>query len=220
VTIIENRGPQNDETMVTAVERLRKPMSWLSGGIGAFMAIFSAPPNPSAVFYEWMEILGLALIIAALLGRIWSNLHIVGSKNTVLYHLGPYSLCRNPLYVSSFLGMIGVLLATKTPLLLPPLILWFMIYYRWTVNAEERRLRALFGEHFDTYCRVTPRFFPRFSNYRPAGEITVELALIFRRVADSMWFLWIFMILEIIDLLKHTTLNGHDLIPILVQTPF
>lgn len=206
--------------MVTVVERLRKPISWLSGTVGTFMVVFSAPSNPAGVFYEWIKILGLALIIAALLGRIWSNLHIVGSKNSILCAIGPYSLCRNPLYVFSFIGMIGILLATKTLILLLPLMVLFFVYYNWVVNAEEGRLRALFGERFDEYCRATPRFFPRFSNYRPAGEITVNLALIFRRITDSMWFLWIFMLLEILDLLKHTTINGHSLIPILVHTPF
>jgi protein-S-isoprenylcysteine O-methyltransferase Ste14 len=35
--------------------------------------------------------------------RLWSTLYIGGRKRVVLVSDGPYSLCRNPLYVGTFL---------------------------------------------------------------------------------------------------------------------
>lgn len=206
--------------MVTTVERFRKPVSWVSGMIAVFMIIFSSPKSADSLFYEFAEIIGLAFIIIATLGRIWSSLHIVGSKNSVLCDIGPYSACRNPLYVFSFIGMMGLFMVSDALILLPPFALLFAVYYSLVVKAEENRLVALFGQSFREYCSRTPRFWPQFANYRPGGEVTINLVVFYKRIIDSMWFLWIFLGMRVLEMVKHAHFGGHGIIPILVHPPF
>ncbi|MBF0146985.1 MAG: isoprenylcysteine carboxylmethyltransferase family protein [Magnetococcales bacterium] len=201
--------------MVTIIERFRKPVSWVFGIMSAFLIVFSLSNHATSMYFELAELAGLVLIIIATLGRIWSSLHIVGSKNSVLCDIGPYSMCRNPLYVFSFLGMIGIILVSGILILLPPSIILFTVYYGFVVRKEEERLLSLFGLNFQNYCSKTPRLLFRLSNYRPGGAVTVNLELIQKRIIDAMWFLWLYFILEILEIFKNT-----HVVPILLHTPF
>ena len=49
-------------------------------------------------FFGWLFV-GIGVM-----GRIWCSLYISGFKNAKLVTEGPYSLCRNPLYLFSYLG--------------------------------------------------------------------------------------------------------------------
>lgn len=62
-------------------------------------------------------------------------------------------MCRNPLYLFSFIGGIGVACATET--LTIPLItaLAFWIYYPPVIKKELSRLLALFGDTYREYCQ-------------------------------------------------------------------
>jgi len=58
--------------------------------------------------FETHEIFGSCLFFAgtllagvAVTGRAWSLMYISGKKNASLVTVGPYSLCRNPLYFFS-----------------------------------------------------------------------------------------------------------------------
>lgn len=58
--------------------------------------------------YEAMEVLGVLLIVACVLGRFWSILYVGRHKNRKVVTDGPYSMTRNPLYFFSTLGAFGV----------------------------------------------------------------------------------------------------------------
>ncbi|ADB16089.1 Isoprenylcysteine carboxyl methyltransferase [Pirellula staleyi DSM 6068] len=97
-------------------------------------------------------ILGLAL-------RSWSagTLH----KNAVLTQIGPYSITRNPLYVGSFLMMLGF-----CSLVHDMHTIWIvagpMAWIYWVqVKQEERLLSHLYPHDWNSYAAATPRFIPR-----------------------------------------------------------
>lgn len=72
---------------------------------------------------------GLALAAVGAAGRIWCSFFISGRKDGQLVTEGPYSISRNPLYVFSGIGLVGVGLSTETltyPLLF---LLIFGLYY-------------------------------------------------------------------------------------------
>ncbi|MGU9537294.1 methyltransferase family protein, partial [Proteus mirabilis] len=55
-----------------------------------------------------VEHLGMVAIMVCVLGRAWCALYIGGRKKQEIVTSGPYSLCRNPLYVFSVIGAFGV----------------------------------------------------------------------------------------------------------------
>src|SRR5258706_10485026 len=58
----------------------------------------------------WNFWVGLALIAASCWLRIWASGHLV--KNKVLTVTGPYAYVKNPLYIGTFLGMVGTAFLT------------------------------------------------------------------------------------------------------------
>jgi protein-S-isoprenylcysteine O-methyltransferase Ste14 len=81
-------------------------------GLGAIAALalvaLVGSPVEWATIHESVEAIGLALILICIAGRCWCTLYIGGRKGAELVDIGPYSLCRNPLYFFSFLGAAGV----------------------------------------------------------------------------------------------------------------
>src|SRR5882757_8547660 len=51
--------------------------------------------------HEMVEWVGVVLIVLCVMGRTWASLYIAGRKGEKLVSDGPYSVCRNPLYLFS-----------------------------------------------------------------------------------------------------------------------
>lgn len=114
--------------------------------------------------------LGYVLIIVCVLGRTWSAAYIGGLKARVIVDRGPYSVTRNPLYVFSFSGALGIGLSTGmvTPAVFIGII--FAVYYRMIVAREEAFLASRHAGEFNDYIARVPRWFPKFSLWREADE--------------------------------------------------
>lgn len=157
------------------------------------------PNSPIDLIIEWT---GYIFLIIATLGRLWCSIYIGGYKNNKIINEGPYSIVRNPLYLFSFFGIIGLGLAAENLLVLFLAIPWFIIYYPSVVYKEEKDLGAKFGKEFIDYKNKTPRWFPRFFNYNEPGRYLVKPKYIRKAMFDSMWFIWLFMLLRIIEVLQ------------------
>ena len=157
-------------------------------------AIFSIHSSwdPTGVASYILRTAGFILVFAGVFGRLWSSLYICGSKNLELVRLGPYSITRNPLYVFSLLGGIGIGLGTESLVITAMIILMFILIYPATIMSEERKLADLFGETFQQYIREVPRFFPKISLYKGAQQFEIRVDLFIKAIFDSIWFLLIF----------------------------
>jgi len=113
---------------------------------------------------------GYFLIIICVLGRTWSAAYIGGHKARIIVDLGPYSVTRNPLYVFSFFGAVGIGFSTGmvTPGVVIALI--YVVYYRMIVAREEEHLTARHGEIYRDYVRRVPRWIPNFKLWQEADE--------------------------------------------------
>ncbi len=107
---------------------------------------------------DWKSLLGVGLIVAGLALRSWAAgiLH----KTAELTTLGPYALVRHPLYVGSFMMMVGFCL-----LIDDVENIWFVLgpfafMYVVKLLAEERVLAKKFGERWQKYADTVPRFVP------------------------------------------------------------
>lgn len=142
---------------------------------------------------------GLALVGVATVGRLWCSLYISGHKDSALVTVGPYSVTRNPLYFFSFLGFVGVGLATETVTLALVMSAFFALVYPIIIRREERFLRVKFGAAFADYCARVPRFVPRFAGYIEPPTWVVDTRLFRRTMLDVVWFVWLVALIELVE---------------------
>jgi protein-S-isoprenylcysteine O-methyltransferase Ste14 len=147
---------------------------------------------------------GIVLAAIGATGRIWCSFFISGRKDGELVTEGPYSISRNPLYVFSFIGLVGVGLSTETlayPLLF---LVIFGLYYPGIMAREERRLEELFGESFRQYQQRVPRFWPNRGLYSEPASWSSNPRLFRRHILSDIWFVWIAAIIELVEGLRNS----------------
>lgn len=196
----------------------RKPVSRVFALSLVMLLLFTTSPStPFGVLIT--EIVGILLVIAAAIGRIWCALYIAGRKNSELCRDGPYSLCRNPLYVFSFLGVIGLALVARSAPVALILIPLFWGYHHFVIKFEETRLRSLFGEAYDDYCAKTSRLWPQFNGFWSRAALTVNPSAFMRALSEVAWFLIAFCLLEFVEHLRGASM-GEATLPTLFAWPF
>jgi protein-S-isoprenylcysteine O-methyltransferase Ste14 len=153
---------------------------------------------------------GLLLVVAAVLGRLWSGIYIEGRKNKELIREGPYSVTRNPLYLFSFLGAFGLGLSSCNVLVLALLVAGFAVYYPRLIRREERKLEGKFGQAYTEYCRHVPRFWPSLGPVSQPRWIEVPPHRLLRNMMEVVWFVIGFIVVQIV-----VQLHIHDVLPAL-----
>ena len=149
--------------------------------------------------FEMLEILGLALVIGAVLGRFWAILYIGGRKQALVLRDGPYSICRHPLYLFSTLGAFGFGLMLGS-FALSVLFGGVVLAVLWaTALQEEAHLRAAFGPDYDRYAARVPAILPRLSLWSTPQRIEVDIAHLRGNLLDALVFLALIPIAEIAD---------------------
>jgi protein-S-isoprenylcysteine O-methyltransferase Ste14 len=155
---------------------------------------------------------GAVLVGAATMGRLWCSLYIAGYKEGTLITIGPYSISRNPLYFFSFVGAVGLGLATETFTFGVLFALWFALFYPAVIRGEEQRLREVHGARFADYARRVPRFFPRLSLLVEPDTYTVQPIKFRNHLLDALWFVWGLGLLELIE-----SVHVYQLLPTLFR---
>jgi hypothetical protein len=152
----------------------------------------------------FLEMSGLFLLTVCAMGRLWSLMYISGNKRYEMITDGPYSIVRNPLYLFSFIGVIGIGLASENLLILAMMIVFYAMYYPLTILAEEKKLEAAFGQAYVEYKGKTPRLLPKPSLYKGPDLYTVRTKTFVRSFIDGMWFIWIYILLHTIEVAQNT----------------
>ena len=96
-----------------------------------------------------------------LLSNAWRVLYHAQRSKT-LATTGPYARIRHPQYVAFVMILLGFLLQWPTLLTLLMFPVLLVMYGRLALT-EEAEMRALFGQAYERYASVTPRFIPRLS---------------------------------------------------------
>jgi protein-S-isoprenylcysteine O-methyltransferase Ste14 len=121
---------------------------------------------PLAVLVLWLARSSPKSILAgAVLGAIglWVRARAAGHlhKQEVLTTTGPYAYTRNPLYLGSFILIIGVAIATNSWPSALILFCYFALFYSFVMRREEHELSQRHGDAFREYARTVPLFLPR-----------------------------------------------------------
>lgn len=209
--------------MLSRSEEYRKFFSWnvsILFLLAVFLATKPQAETASSLNYFLVKMAGYVLIIQATLGRIWCSIYITGQKNKVLSQHGPYSLCRNPSYIFSFLGVVGIAMGAQSLVLLALVIPAFWFYYYFVIKSEERRLLEIFGQEYAEYCSRVNRLLPRFKGYWSKSEIKIDPRLASRSIVDAGWFLWFLILLEMLKPIKAYALSNPTLHSILQYLHF
>ena len=129
-----------------------------AGGVLIATAILLTQPLLAGQTHEFIEMAGLGLVLVCIAGRMWSALYIGSKKNRELVTAGPYSITRNPLYLFSTVGAVGVglMFGSVAAALGLGLVAYFILIA--TANKESEHLRTLFGPRYEDYASATPLF--------------------------------------------------------------
>lgn len=164
--------------------------------------------------HEGIETIGQLLIAVCLLGRADSMLYIGGRKSSELVTVGPYSVCRNPLYLFSLAGTLGAGFMYGSVLMgLLFGTVYFLVFDR-LIGLEEAHLRSRFPAAFDDYCAHTPRWWPRLSRWQGVDEVSVRPQLIYKTLRDASVFVLMVPLFEGIEWLQNS-----GVLPVLLRLP-
>ena len=203
------------DRVLFAIANSRVVMSRFFGLIIVLLLVFTTHSFSGESFADiFSEMSGLFLLSICSLGRLWALMYISGNKKLELVTEGPYSIVRHPLYFFSFIGAIGIGLASENLLVLALIIVFYLFYYPFTILAEERKLTVEFGEAYVEYMGRTPRFLPKLSLYKEPLVYQVKAKSFAKNFASGMWFVWIFMLMHFIEMLHE---SGH--LPVVMRIP-
>jgi len=164
-------------------------------GLLVVLLVSRAPLLPGAKPGGAAYWLGFLLLMAGMLGRLWSLLYLSGYKTREVVQAGPYSVTRNPLYAFSFVGALGGALVANHLLFGLLLLGGFIVYYPFVVLSEEAGLRARLGEPYEAYCRRVPRLLPRTWRVTRPESWEVRLKGYDSAWRDAVWFPLAFVLL-------------------------
>jgi protein-S-isoprenylcysteine O-methyltransferase Ste14 len=190
----------SDNAPVTA-PRLR--FTYFYYGALAIAAAFTGRGNPlPQLASHALDCIALLLIVAAALGRIWCSVFIAGHKSTTLITSGPYSVCRHPLYVFSWIGALGMGFATHSAVLTLITAVMFAVLLTRAARAEERFLSLAHPSAFAEYFSVTPRFLPNWRNYRLPESVSVGPVILRKSFWDAGSFILLYLVIDTLRLLR------------------
>ncbi|MBS9476804.1 methyltransferase family protein [Ancylobacter radicis] len=202
---------------IGAVQHIRKLVLFGLGGLAVGVLLFSHSlwaDTTEHGLHETIEIVGLGLMLLAIVGRTWCSLYIGGRKKNEVVALGPYSICRNPLYVFSFIGAAGAgaQFGSITAALAATLLT--VLVFTIVVRKEERFLTQKFGEAYLAYKARVPRFIPNFRLWENVDALEIRTQLVMRTFLDACVFLAAIPLAEGIEMAQ-----GQGLLPVLWLVP-
>ena len=140
----------------------------------------------SSLSYPYF-IIGIGLIVVGESIRIYAVRFAGGATRTTnigapsLCTSGPYSRCRNPLYLGNMIIYCGVVLVAGGQVVWPLLFIvfaFFTLQYSMIISLEEETLVKLFGKEYLLYRENVPRLLPRLNSAWLKNDERVPLTFI------------------------------------------
>lgn len=146
--------------------------------------------------------LGSLAILAAVVGRFWCYVYNSGTRTKIVITQGPYSLCRNPIYLCSIGVAAGIGLLSQSIVLAILFAASAMLFYAHIINGEEKKLMALHGSVYSEYLEKTSKYLPRFDRLSPGIVKDVPGQILMRKIPKLISLGLIFPLIEICSRLR------------------
>lgn len=147
---------QTDVNWQLVARRIRVPLGFL------FAAVYLWLARPQL----WSIAAGVVLVALGLWIRALASGHV--RKNEELTTTGPYSYCRNPLYLGSIVIAVGFAIAALSIWIVFAVAVLFIAIYIPVIRSEEAFLRSKFPK-YDVYAAQVSRLLPGFRSANNAG---------------------------------------------------
>lgn len=148
------------------------------------------------------DVAGWSLFVAGAALRWWATLYVESRKDRALVKEGPYSICRNPLYLGTFFMVAAVASYLKSLTFAAGAVVATLVYLAATLPMEERRLAGQFGEEYRRYAARVPRWWPRLSRLKTRHTVQVSVDGLKREVRRAARWVWIPPLCELVSLLR------------------
>jgi protein-S-isoprenylcysteine O-methyltransferase Ste14 len=193
--------PESQNPSAQPLELRRSMLSAITVAI-AFLLVAGSISTYQHFLHEAIEWAGIGLMVFCIVGRTWCSLYLVGGRNPALVKRGPYSVCRNPLYLFSIVGAVGagaqsgsIVVALAAGFVAWSILLRFIMKEEWT-------LLAYFGDDYIRYFARVARFLPRPSLWHDSAALEIKPRLVMRTFVGSLLFLVSIPIAEAIEYLQ------------------
>ena len=169
----------------------------------AVLTVFSTPfAADSSWLAHGIDLLAWVTFVTGAALRFWATLYIGGRKEAVLVTDGPYSICRNPLYLGSFLLAVAAALFLNSLVCVAAVVIVALIYMLTTVPVEEKFLLARHGESYEEFTRRVPRYWPSFQGFRTPERISVDIHRLRLECARASRWVWLPLLGELLPFLR------------------
>ena len=176
----------------------RRAILAIMAALAIAMLVFAGSLH-DVLMHEYIETLGLVLIMVGIAGRLWATLYIGGRKSAEVVSTGPYSITRNPLYLFSSLAAAGVGAQTGSYVVACLFMVLSCAAFYVVALREERFLSATLGAEYLGYLSRVPRFLPNPMIYRDEPEVMFQTGRLRTTLLDGLGFLVAIPLLEIIE---------------------
>lgn len=176
--------------------------------LGPFvLAVLFSPPQTGehSLTHVLLDTLGWLLFLSGGALRLWASLYIGGHKGRQVIDVGPYSVLRHPLYVSTCLMGMSIGLFVQSVTLLVGLTLAGIAYLSAVIPGEERRLESRLGEAYASYCRRVPRFGSLRSSFFTPPRIDVDVRCLHLEFRRALRWVWLPVLCQAISHLRYTS---------------
>ncbi|MGE0726076.1 MAG: isoprenylcysteine carboxylmethyltransferase family protein [Alphaproteobacteria bacterium] len=194
--------------------RRKRMLALLAVPLVALVAVTRSWGEADGVAHHFVEAIGWFAIVACIIGRTWCTLYIGGRKKAELVRRGPYSIVRNPLYLFTLAGAVGIGLSTGSVLLGAGLGLVVFLVFDSVIRREERWLADQLGADYRAYLAEVPRWWPRLGRWRDDRSLTISPALVAGTFKDAALFALAIPALEILE-----SLQDWGIVPVLLLLP-
>ncbi len=128
--------------LISQFVRLRVPIGFLFG----FAALWLARPTSSTLAA------GCGVVVAGEALRVWAAGHL--EKGREITRSGPYRFVAHPLYLGSAIIGLGTAIASASLIVALLVAVYLVATVLPAIRAEERWLRATYGDEYDAYRRT------------------------------------------------------------------
>jgi protein-S-isoprenylcysteine O-methyltransferase Ste14 len=124
-------------------------------------------------FFTWelgaFRLLGVVPIVVGGVAMVWSGWDLTFAGRGTPAPFDPptmfvarrlYRFVRNPMYLGDLLVLVGVSLLFESLILSIYALLMFCVFHLFVVVHEEPTLKRKFGESYENYHKVVPRWIP------------------------------------------------------------